>query len=284
MERNDDVKNNFLENLKQLIDFKKINVIDVIKKIPAKRYEYFNKLNNNNLNKLNLDYGDKLTLSRDGLIYEIGNDKYVVTLKALILARYGVTNIDEFLNDLNKQFFIELYNKNTQELTWDEKTIILTLLGLMACDKNSAFKFTTDENAEVFQKCAKDALIFLQENNVIDSKFTIDDLFNYNARGEHKVQAKMTRINNIRIKTNNIYCKDTKLGHYLKIIIDNNINKDNLYFILRLIFNELPNKQNLINLLNKMYTRRYEVLSEDSNISLSLKHNLEHDILMWTIN
>ncbi|WP_061951658.1 hypothetical protein [Acidiplasma cupricumulans] len=154
----------------------------------------------------------------------------------------------------------------------------------MACDKNSAFKFTTDENAEVFQKCAKDALIFLQENNVIDSKFTIDDLFNYNARGEHKVQAKMTRINNIRIKTNNIYCKDTKLGHYLKIIIDNNINKDNLYFILRLIFNELPNKQNLINLLNKMYTRRYEVLSEDSNISLSLKHNLEHDILMWTIN
>ncbi|KQB34064.1 hypothetical protein [Acidiplasma cupricumulans] len=284
MERNDDVKTNFLENLKQLIDFKKINVIDVIKKIPAKRYEYFNKLNNNNLNKLNLDYGDKLTLSRDGLIYEIGNDKYVVTLKALILARYGVTNIDEFLNDLNKQFFIELYNKNTQELTWDEKTIILTLLGLMACDKNSAFKFTTDENAEVFQKCAKDALIFLQENNVIDSKFTIDDLFNYNARGEHKVQAKMTRINNIRIKTNNIYCKDTKLGHYLKIIIDNNINKDNLYFILRLIFNELPNKQNLINLLNKMYTRRYEVLSEDSNISLSLKHNLEHDILMWTIN
>lgn len=284
MERNDDVKTNFLENLKQLIDFKKINVIDVIKKIPAKRYEYFNKLNNNNLNKLNLDYGDKLTLSRDGLIYEIGNDKYIVTLKALILARYGVTNIDEFLNDLNKQFFIELYNKNTQELTWDEKTIILTLLGLMACDKNSAFKFTTDENAEVFQKCAKDALIFLQENNVIDSKFTIDDLFNYNARGEHKVQAKMTRINNIRIKTNNIYCKDTKLGHYLKIIIDNNINKDNLYFILRLIFNELPNKQNLINLLNKMYTRRYEVLSEDSNISLSLKHNLEHDILMWTIN
>ncbi|WP_175266984.1 hypothetical protein [Acidiplasma cupricumulans] len=36
MERNDDVKTNFLENLKQLIDFKKINVIDVIKKFLLK--------------------------------------------------------------------------------------------------------------------------------------------------------------------------------------------------------------------------------------------------------
>lgn len=284
MEQNNHAKDNFFENLKKLIDFKKINVIALMNKSSTKRYEYFNKLTSDNLNKLNLDYGEKLILTRDGLIYEIDNNTYVVTLKALILAEYGIGNFDKFLSDLNKNFFIDLYNKKAQELSWDEKTIILTLLGLMACDKNSAFIFKTDKSAEVFQKCAKDALIFLQENNVIDSKFTVDDLFNSHARGEHKVQAKMARINDIGIKTNNIYCKDTRLGHYLNIIINNNVDKNNLYFILRLIFNELPNKQKLIDLLNEMYTKRYKVLSEDSNISLSLKQNLYDNIRIWTIN
>lgn len=276
---NNNIIINFLESLKKLPDFKKINIIDILKKSSTKRYEYFNKLC---LDGINLSYGDKLVLLRENLIYEKENDNYVVTLKALILIEYD--SMDTFLNDLNKQFLLELYNKNAQKLSWDEKTIILTLLGLIACDKNSSFKFETTKNADIFQACAEDALVFLQENNIVDRQYTRDKLFNSNARGEHKVQAKMARINNIGIKTNNIYCKDTKFGHYLDIIINDDVNINNLYSILKLIFPTLPNKQKLKKLLNKMYNRRYEVLRDDSNISLPLKQKLEDAITMWTIN
>ncbi|PYB67466.1 hypothetical protein DMB44_09035 [Thermoplasma sp. Kam2015] len=282
MESNDFDENiikNFLEKLKESVDVKKINIIDILKKSSTKRYEYFNELK---LAESDLNPTDIIVLSRENLIYKKENEGYIITLKTLILMKYDSMN--EFLNDLNKQFLIEIYKKNALELSWDEKTIILTLLGLMACDKKSAFKFETDKNADMFQTCAEDAMKFLQENNIIDIQYTVDKLFNYNARGEHKVQAKMSRINDIVIKSSGVYQKDSRDGHYLNIIINNDINITNLYLILRLVFPSLPNKQELIELLKRINSRRYEILSDVSDIPLSLKQKLYDSIRMWTIN
>ena len=271
---------NFLNHVKGLQKFQNINVLNLLKKSATKRYEYFNTLD---LEELDLTEANKYILQRENLIYRNDDNNYIATLKLLILIQYNST-LDTFLNDLNQQLFTELYKKNGQKLSWDEKTIILTLLGLMACDKTSAFKFENNKNAEVFQACSKEALLFLQENNIVDNQYSIEKLFNSNVRGEHKVQAKMARINDIGIKTNNIYCKDPRSGHYLNIIIDNNVDINNFYFILKLIFNVLPNKQKLKELLNKMYIRRYEVLNGDSKPSLALKQKLYDAIMLWTIN
>ena len=147
---NANIITNFLNHVKGLQKFQNINVLNLLKKIPAKQYEYFNTLD---LGELDLTEASKYILQRENLIYKNDNNNYIATLKLLILLQYN-SILDTFLNDLNQQLFTQLYKKNKQNLLWDEKTIILTLLGLMACDKTSAFKFENNKNAEVFQTCS----------------------------------------------------------------------------------------------------------------------------------
>jgi len=275
----DNLITKFLEDLRKHPNYNKMKVVDLLKKSSSKRYEFFNKLG---LAEINLSEVEKEILLNENYLYKKDENNYLITLKTLIKIKYD--NMDEFLDDINKNFFTVPFEKNKQTLSWDEKVIILTLLGLMAFDKSSAFKFENTENAEVFKECAEKSLKFLQKNNVVDRDNTIEQLFNNNVRGEHEVQAKMARLNDVGVKTNGIYHKDIKSGHYLNIIIDNNINKDNLYAILRLIFQIFPDKQELIELFMDIYNKRHKVLSDGGHIPISLRQQFYDYIREFTIN
>lgn len=270
---NKDLIDNVKSYLIYLTNIQKLDIIEIIKKRNADRLQFFNSINLNRLDTNILTQCDA-----ENLVLRNKDGDYIPTLKLLILIKYN--DINDLINDLNKEFFSKLYPQNTKPLDGAEKSIILTLLGLLSINNQSAVNITTDIQAEVFKELVEDAKAFLIKHEIVEKDYNI---WNRKSKLQNEVQAKIDRLDNIKEKTNNIYSK-TKNGHFLNIFDnDSNIYINKVEKLLALLFTYLnyDDKSDLINLLNNINDSRYKLISDGNYQILELQNQLIRIIREW---
>ena len=212
-------------------------------------------------------------------------DKYerktTITLKGIMILEYGLTNIDypvmRMLDEINDSYFNKIFDDIDKPLTGEEKAIIITLLGFMSFYPNSSIKLSSYKdlhlNVDSFKKSVERSIDFLKSlgQKYIDN--TLDKIWSYNVRGEDPVNAKMSRLNDIVIKTNGIYCKgQRKEGHYLDIMNSGHIDSTKIKFLLKKIFDKgalsFNQRESFIKLMDQLLSERYIFMPSDSSFDL----------------
>ena len=201
-------------------------------------------------------------------------------LKGLIILEYGLVVSDisilRMLDELNAEYFTKVFVEAEDPLSGEEKAIIITFLGLMLFSSESSLKLSSyndlHSNVEDFRFCVGKSIEFLRfmGPDYIDS--TLDKIWASNVRGEDPVNAKMSRLNDISLKTNGIYHKgQRKEGHFLNLMKGGQIDSINLKFLLKKIFDKgsptFDQRERFIVLLKQIFSERHNFIS-GSNFEL----------------
>ena len=126
-------------------------------------------------------------------------------------------------------------------------------------------------NVNDFKLCVEKSIDFLRflGTDYIDN--TLDKIWTSNVRGEDPVNAKMARLNDISLKTDNIYHKGKKNteGHFLDIMRGNQIDSCTLELLLKKVFDKgMPTfiqREKLISLLKDLFSERHNFVTDNSN-------------------
>lgn len=258
----------YLQNRDKKYD---INIINIIKKTSADRLKFFNTLILNDM-----ENEDIHNLKSEGLVIENEDGNTIPTMELLVQIQYS--NIQDLAKQLNKEYFTKLYQNKKKPLDCAEKSIILALLGILAVDQKSAIKFKDKANACIFKEIVEKCKEFLGSLHVIDSSSC--NIWNRHASLQNDVQAKMDRLDYIKSKTNNIYCKSVN-GHYLNIITsDGTLNKKYVNKLMDLIFDtlSLDNRLKLIDLFTEISKFRNQLRIENNSNFLALRYDLNETI------
>jgi hypothetical protein len=224
--------------------------------------------------ELKLSKAEEFRLVNDKILFKIDEARGLLTLtiKGIILLEYGLDSEDEkitdFLNGLNDNYFQNLMVKNNEPLESQEKAVVLTLLGLHAFTSETAVKLSayneSIQNANLFKGCVDDALSYIKGlgERYIDSK--MDKIWSLNVIGENPVAARINRLNNISIKTDQIYKKEGG-NHFLDVLKDGRLDKDKVTFLLRRIFDKgtlnFEEREALVSLMKSIQSNRYKLIS-----------------------
>jgi hypothetical protein len=279
-----DAMRKIVKYLEDIMNYELVDALSVIKKTTGNRSKYFD--------RMRFDAGeviDNMSLRkmlRDGLLYEMAPKEYVVTLKFLIIRECiddSKLDIWRFIDRINEEYFLSLYDKRNQPLAGDEKAIILALMGLMSFTEDSAFKADSEQKASAFRKCVERCAEFLRECSYSDS--SLHNVWSIKARGENEVQAKLARLSDVVTKTSNIYKKDRKDGHFIDILTGENINRPSFNELMKKIFNKGPltlvQKDRLIDTLAQIERERSEVLTNPIPVNPKTKVELYRSIREW---
>ncbi len=269
---------------------------DLLKMNISKRKEFFKKI---------IIHPDELNLLRDKLEYLKNEDilyladeidtNYIITLKGIIISDYNIGEIpnvfDKFLNDLNREYFLNLFDKKSREpLELKEKAIIIFLLGLMAFTENYSLKSSKfiDQDSEIlktFRNSIDQIANFIVElKGYEDDEKYVKTLFKSESEG-NVVHTFLRRLDNIQVRTYGIYKKERD-KHYLDILDQNSINEKKLNYILNKVFDKRKltsdERIHLIDLLEKIEGERIYLIDNDPDFNFfDIKDNLHHKIKLY---
>ena len=221
---------------------------------------------------------EEITLmTHENLLYMIDEIRnlFTISLKGIIFIEYEVPDAEKillyrFINDLNKEYFDDVFKKADSSLNNIERAIIITLMGLLSVSSGSAIKLTKVNdpysNVEDFKECVNMSVNFLKELGKGYYDSSLEKIWAMNAKGEDPVVARIARTDDIQKKTNNIY---TKVGgkHYLDILKNGHLGEEKTKRLIYKIFDKggfsfeeriLFNKT-----LDKIYSDRYKLVKSD---------------------
>lgn len=231
------------------------------------------KILNESASYINPEFVNKLL--EDGLIQKItilNEEKYSLTFNGIskcISIKYNKTLEEQF-----KSFLIlsdKKFNAGCQsDFSWKEKVATLSLVLIGSTSEPSAVRVDVDENkcliTELFQK----VLDCLKKYELVEKELTLKTI----GRNENPGCMLMSRLNDLPRKTNHYYKVVGKgSAYYFDIEIENNIDKNKLFFLLKKIFN--PNKlgydykkiyDDLINISQQYYPQFYLRKIKSSNL------------------
>lgn len=255
--------------------------LKVLKMSKSRRKSFFEKISFSKPESLpgNLES----ILTKENILSYIDRNEFKMTftLKCLIMLEYKLTFSDvstlRMLDDLNAEYYTNVFKATEYPLKGEEKAIIITLLGLMSFSPESSLKLSShkDEhsNVEDFRSCVNQSIEFLRfmGQEYIDN--TLDRIWDSNVRGEDPVNAKMARIDDIVLKTNNTYQKaQRKEGHFLDILKDDQINSEKLTFLLEKLFDKGPptfeQREKFIDLLKQLSSERHRFRTNISGFEI----------------
>lgn len=247
--------------------------LNLLKMNSTNRKDFFMKNSFSN-EELEMSKGEELRLINDKILFKIDEARGLLTLtiKGIILFEYGLDGEDEriaeFLNDLNDNYFQDLMVKNNEPLESQEKAVVLTLLGLHAFTSETAIKLSayneSIQNVNLFKGCVDDALSYIRGlgERYFDSK--MDKIWSLNVIGENPVVARISRLNNISIKTDQIYKKEGG-NHFLDVLKDGRLSKDKVTYLLRKIFDKgtlnFEEREALVSLMKSIQSNRYKLIN-----------------------
>ncbi len=298
--------NNEIEELQSVL-YKKISElnkgksnrnlwIDLLKMTTSKRKEFFKKIiiDPNELNLLR----DKLEYLKNKNILYMANEidmNYLITLKGIIISEYNIGEIpntfDDFLNDLNREYFLNLFDEKSKEpLELKEKSIIIFLLGLMAFTENYSLKSSKfidqdSEILEIFKNSINEIANFIVNlKGYEDEGKYLNTLFKSESEG-NVVHTFLRRLDNIQVRTDSIYKKERD-KHYLDILDQNSVNEKKLSYILNKVFDKrkLTSDERiyLIDLLEKIEGERIYLIDNYPNFNFfEVKDDLHHKIKLY---
>jgi hypothetical protein len=223
----------------------------------------------------------ELLLIKENVLSYMGknNLRMSFTFKGLMILEYGLPVDDmptlRMLDELNNEYFIKTFEEAKVPLNGEEKAIIITFLGLMLFSPESSLKLSSynnlHSNVNDFKLCVEKSVDFLRflGTDYIDS--SLDKIWTFNVRGEDPVNAKIARLNDISLKTDNIYHKGKKNneGHFLDIMRDNKIDTGTLELLLKKVFDKgmltFIQREKLISLLKDLFSERHNFVTDASN-------------------
>lgn len=225
----------------------------------------------------------ELFLKKENILSYTDKNGYKMsfTLKGLMILEYNlpisIFSILRMLDDLNASYFTKVFEEAEDPLSGEEKAIIITFLGLMLFSSESSLKLSSyndlHSNVEDFKSCVEKSIEFLRflGPEYIDN--TLDKIWDSNVRGEDPVNAKIARLNEISLKTNDIYHKGKrKEGHFLDMMKDGQINSVNLGFLLKKVFDKglltFDQREKFIELLKMLFSERHNFITNSSSFEL----------------
>lgn len=262
--------------------------LTLLKMNSTKRKDYFIK-NSFSSAILRLPKTDEFQLIKEKILFRIdnGRDLLTLTIKGIILLEYqldrGDNKVSAFLNSLNNSYFLELIDRINDPLESQEKGVIIALLGLHAFTSETALKLSAYneriQNMNLFKDCVDDALGFLKNLGVEYNDSTATKIWTLNVIGENPVAARINRLNNISLKTDQVYKKEGG-NHYLDVLKDSSLDKDKVIFLLGKIFDKgaltFENRETLVSLLKSIQSKRYRVIESKPNFDNSEIRYLLH--------
>lgn len=279
-----------IENGKYNIE--KGTTLNLLKMNSTKRKNYI--INNYSYSESNIDLpeSDLFELKKNRVLYK--NDyierTLTLTLKGIILLEYELDQNNEkifdFLDDLNDSYFEKLIQKGNEPLEAQEKGIIIVLLGLHAFSSVTALKLSQSTVLNEIKTYIDKSLNFLISLGDQYKDSSIDKIWELNVVGEDPVAARINRLNNISVKTNQIYTKDGG-KHFLNVLNDNKLDSKKIEFLLRKIFDKgspsYEKRNEFISLLKFLENNRYKVNNLDEKLNDGeIRNELYHIIKKFT--
>lgn len=262
---------NFCKDLFSAIDINGLS-LDLLRKSSTARMDFFNKYSFQ-LNQTDLSAAEDTLLTQYKIIsrFDARQSKLTLTMKGMVMLEFDIDIDDEknnkFLDELNRYYFYGLTEKLNVPLEAQEKGVIVALLGLLALSPDSAVKLSkfndNYSNTEPFKECVNKSVYFLLSLGDEYKDNTVDKMWTLNVKGEDPVTARMSRLNSISVKTDNIYMKSGG-GHYLNVLDHNDLNAEKLEFLLKRIFNQgflnYEKREEFVKLLQSIFSERYKII------------------------
>jgi hypothetical protein len=164
-----------------------------------------------------------------------------ISFKGLILLEYGILNFeksyDAFLNDIDSNYFGSILESTHNAFEAREKAIITFMLGTGAISQTYSVR-VDENNMGEYKKAVDMAADFLYKNGFDDG--TLKKLWTREIVGLDPAISEFQRLDKICVNTEGIYRKPPNSGHYLDIFNDDKIDKKNLVYLIKKIFEGKP--------------------------------------------
>ncbi len=266
--------------------------LELMKKSSTQRKDFFNK-HSFQMVQTGLNVTEEILLRQNKIVAYVDDEsKLTLTMKGVILLEFGLdmsNNLNnKFLDELNRQYFESLTRKSFSPLETQEKGVIIALLGLLALTPNTSVKLSafndSYSNTSSFKLCVDKSLAFLQSLGKEYEDPKIKNIWNLDVRGEDPVNARLTRLNSIALKTNNIYKKSG--GHYLDAINNGNLVSEKIEILLKKIFNhgtvEYKKREEFVRLLQDIYSERYKIINNVPDFNqLEVKYKISECVMTF---
>ena len=209
-----------------------------------------------------------------------GIKKWTITLKGLA---YNIA-IQEQIS-FNEQYFVLLkyfdskFNlESDKKFDWKEKLVTLSLILMVSTSQASAIVLDNSSNRELFEEMLEKTLSCLNRYKINDEKKKLPK-----SRGEPPATLIMrSRINDLPAKTNHVYVNlGSGGGYYLDIEQDKALDKEKMWFLLNLVFEQYDMsikydelKDELIH-ISEQYSPQMLTRNVDSRILFDILNKLD---------
>jgi len=252
--------------------------INLLKKSNINRKKEFESYNFNP-DRIGLKPIEVSLLKENGLISKDG-DEFILTFKGVVMVEYSISTSDiqvnNFIDDLNKNFFENIIQKTAQPLEAQEKAVIITLLGLGCLSKQTALPLISSRdklysNVKDIRKCVDSSIEFLKNIGYGDK--TLEKIWNLKVIGEDQVVARFNRLNDIRLKINGTLQMSSG-KYYLDLIINGQLNTGAFEELLDKLFDkkqlDVTQRKALNELLDKIEGDKFKVIPNSVNPDFDL--------------
>ncbi|MHB1506827.1 MAG: hypothetical protein ACYCUZ_02060 [Cuniculiplasma sp.] len=264
-------------NLDKIVysNIQKANIKDITKLLKdpnSKRSTFFTKYSFD-ISELELNSSQvSLLIEKDLVDYVSEVDmKLTVTLKGYLVVIYGLKELEEgfnkLLDDINQKFYKDTIKETRKPLDFYEKTIIVTMLGLMTFTSEYSLKISKlrEKNQNFFEECINKSSTLISE--ILDEESGKEQVWRSEAEG-NKVISLLRRTDSIQTRTENIY-KKTGGDHYLDIIKDGSLDKNKISFLMKKIFPKkkltYDERKKIENLLQQIEMERLILIGNEPN-------------------
>jgi hypothetical protein len=222
----------------------------------------------------------EVSLLKENRLISRDNTEFTLTFKGVVMIEYSIstnnTHVNNFMEDLNKNFFENIIQKTTKPLEGQEKAVIITLLGLGCLSKKTALPLISSRdkvysNVNYIRECVDSSIDFLKSIGYDDK--TLENIWNLKVIGEDPVVARFNRLNDIRLKIKGVV-KMSSGKYYLDLIINGQLNTEAFEELLDKLFDkkqlDTAQRKALNELLNKIENYNFKVVANSANPDFDL--------------
>ena len=251
------------------------NSISLIKKNEKNIQNFFADLHFNE-NEWPYETSDlDILVSKKILFKDEKEGKYLLTYKGLVIVDYNIIQFDDcdqFLNDLNSNFFEKTFKIKDDPLKEQNIVILFTVLGSLAF--SSDYSLEIDEsNKTIFFKTAQIAIEILQKYYPQNAT-EFEKIWDSKIVGEDPILQIMRRLDELPKKTGNIFKSPSRNKHGVYVDIlneDGSINSLKVIFLIKKIFKreifDFAQKQEIIKCLNELEKSSFMLIKSNKTIN-----------------
>jgi hypothetical protein len=207
---------------------------------------------------LGLSYLERQQLLENNLISLVSASErlYAISIKGLIVTEFGITkvsaNVEQFLDEINREYLEKSKNKITKPLKDVEKTLLFLMLGLRSISRETYLDLNKGPLKEAFEETS----FFLNKNKFIKT----NPAEHYSgAKSEEPFRATLRRLNELPLKSESIYSFSGHGKVFLDLYSEGQLLESRIKFIFNKILGKekvtFREKENIGKFLRRLYEK-----------------------------